>query len=278
MSETIPPIMLAMSALDPSGCAGLQADIETAASLGCHCAPVATALLSTGSSALAEVRPVDVTFFIEQVRAVLEDMPVAAIKIGFTGSVAHCEAIHTILRDYPEIPVIIHPAFCLWDRDDPAVNDLPAALTDLLLPACEMALLTAEEAETLAGGPGSAAELAASLLARGARNLLISTVNPGSRGMVTTQFDRRGQLQGYSWELRTRVCHGAWSTLASAVAAFRAHGSPLSIAIEQAQNFAGEAMAAARQLGFGKPTPHRFFWSDGNAERPRTLPAGKTRH
>lgn len=278
MTQSIPPVVLAFSALDPTGCGGLQADIETAASLGCHLAPIATALLSTAGSEPGEVLPINAPFLIEQARAVLEDMPVAAIKIGYVGSRANAEAIHTILRDYPQLPVILQPAFCIWDRDDPATLDLPQVLAALLLPVVELAILSTEEAEAMAGGPGARHELAAALLNQGAAQLLISDSVPLERRGVTTLFDRKGAQQDYTWSEGTPICLGACSILATAVASYRAHGAPLQAALEQAQNFTGQAMAAARQLGFGKPTPHRLFWADGSVPQNAALPAGNLSH
>ena len=101
------PVILTFSPHDPTGCGGQSADIETASSLGCHAATVITALIARDTRELKELQAVDATLMIEQARALLEDMPVAAIKIGELCNTSHCEAIHSILRDYPSIPVVI---------------------------------------------------------------------------------------------------------------------------------------------------------------------------
>lgn len=124
-----PPVILTFSTLDPSGCGGIQADIETAISLGCHCAPVATSMCTSGFSDELDVLPVEAPLLIEQARSILENMDVKAIKIGYLGSVANAEAIHTIIRDYPDIPVIAHPALCLWQPDAPEQAGLDEAFS-----------------------------------------------------------------------------------------------------------------------------------------------------
>lgn len=273
-----PPVVLSLSALDPSGCGGIQADIETAASLGCHCAPVATALCTTGSSSTAEVLAVDTTLVIEQARSVLEDMSVKAIKIGFAGSVANVEAIHSILRDYPSVPVVMHPAFCLWDSDSAEQADLPAALSALLLPLTTILVASLEEAHILVKESDTVDATAQGITNTGCQYLLLNDVSPKDQKFQATLYDPKGAINTYQWDQAPPTCHGSSSTLASAVAALQAHDCPAQAAVEQAQNFAWQALAAARQLGFGKPTPHRFFWADKNIDVPGSMPSGNRTH
>jgi hydroxymethylpyrimidine/phosphomethylpyrimidine kinase len=273
-----PPIVLSFSALDPSGCGGLQADIETAASLGCHCAPIATALCSAGSAAATEVLAVDATLVIEQSRSVLEDMSVKAIKVGFAGSVANVEAIHSILQDYPHIPLIMHPAFCLWDEDNTDQADLPTALSELLLPLATILVASIEEAHILVTASDTVDATAQGIANTGCRYLLLNEQSPKDQKFQATLYDAKGPIQNYLWEQATPTCHGSASTLTSAIAAFQAHGSSVQTAVEQAQNFAWQALVAARQLGFGKPTPHRLFWADKNIAPSAAMPSGNRSH
>ena len=77
--------------------------------MGCHAAPIATCLTVQNTQDVLGVVSVEPTLLIEQARAVLEDMPVAAVKIGLLGSVAAAEAIHSLLADYPHLPVVLDP-------------------------------------------------------------------------------------------------------------------------------------------------------------------------
>lgn len=273
-----PPVVLSLSALDPSGCGGLQADIETAASLGCHCAPVATALCSTGSSATAEALAVDSTLVIEQARSVLEDMSVKAIKVGFAGSVANVEAIHSILQDYPKIPLIMHPVFYLWDRDNTEQADLPSALSTLLLPLATAVVASLEEAHILVKVSDTVDATAQAITNSGCQYLLLNETTPKHQKFQATLYDAKGAIKHYQWDQAPPTGHGSSSTLTSAIAALQAHGCPLQAAVEQAQNYAWQALTAARQLGFGKPTPHRFFWTDKNIDVPGSMPSGNRTH
>lgn len=273
-----PPVVLSLSALDPSGCGGLQADIETAASLGCHCAPIATALCSTGIIETAESLAVDSTLIIEQARSVLEDMAVKAIKVGFAGSVSNVEAIHSIAQDYPHIPLIVHPAFCLWDQNDSDQADLPSAIATLLLPLAEIAVISLAEAHLLAKEGDTIDATAQVITTSGCRYLLLNEAAGKDKPYQAALYDVKGLIKNYAWDLDSPTCHGSSSTLASAIASLRAHDCPPQAAVEQAQNYAWQALAAARQLGFGKPTPHRLFWADKNIDQPGSMPAGNLTH
>lgn len=278
MDKNTPPVMLSLSALDPSGCAGIQADIETAASLGCHCAPIATALCSTGIAETAEIITVDATLIIEQTRSILEDMDVRAIKVGFPGSVSNVEAIHSILKDYPHIPLIIHPAFCLWDPTHSEQADLPAAISNLLLPLAEVSVLSLSEAHILVKESDTVDATAQGITSSGCQYLLLNESSSTTQRFKASLYDQNGRVKDYRWEQAPPICHGSSSTLASAIASFRAHECPPLAAIEQAQNYTWQAIAASRQLGFGKPTPHRFFWADKNIDKPSSMPSGNRTH
>lgn len=266
MQNSNPPVVLCFSALDPSGGGGLQADIESVASMGCHCAPVATALCATATAENNEAIPVETTLLIEQARSILEDMPVQAVKVGFAGSVANVEAIHSILQDYPHLPLIIHPAFCLWDRDSIEQADLPSALTALLLPLSEVAVISLNEAHIIAKEADTIDATAQAITSKGCRHLLLTQSLAKENRSTTGLYGSSGVIKHYEWEQTPPTCHGATSTLAAAIAALRAHDCPVQAAVEQAQNYTWQALAAARQLGFGRPVPHRLFWADKNLE------------
>ena len=101
------PVVMVFSGNDPSGGAGIQADIEALLSHGCHTSPVITALTIQDTQDVLGYTPLDGDLIIEQARAVLEDMPISAFKLGLLPTTETVEAIHSILADYPEIPVSV---------------------------------------------------------------------------------------------------------------------------------------------------------------------------
>ena len=122
------PVVMTFSGHDPSGGAGMQADIEVLASQGCHAVPVITALTVQDTRDVVEFTALAASHVITQARAVLEDMPVAAFKIGMLGSVENAQAIHTILQDYPQIPLVLDPVLASGGGAQLGTEDLPAAI------------------------------------------------------------------------------------------------------------------------------------------------------
>src|ERR1700750_438524 len=107
--SALPPIVLASAETDPSGGAGLQADVMTLASMGCHPLSVVTAVTIQDTMGVEEVMALDVGWVADQARCVLEDMPVAAFKIGLLGSTENISAIAEVVSDYPEVPLVLDP-------------------------------------------------------------------------------------------------------------------------------------------------------------------------
>ncbi|SMF02328.1 hydroxymethylpyrimidine/phosphomethylpyrimidine kinase [Alteromonadaceae bacterium Bs31] len=261
-----PPVILALGALDPSGSGGLQADIETAASLGCHCSPIATTLASAGAGSNTESKPIDATLVIAQARSVLENMQVAAIKIGFLGSVTNTEAVHTILRDYPSLPVVAHPALYLWDKDETVQSDLPAAFLSLIAPHLTIGIFSLYEARKVSQESDTLATTAQAITSTGCEFALITGTGQQQPSFQNSSFSKKGLLQQYTWEQEPPTCHGASSTLAMSCCAYVAHGGEALMALSQAQDFTWQTMRLSRSLGFNTRTPHRFFWADKNIE------------
>ena len=100
-----PPLVLTFAASDPSGGAGLQADILTLASMGCHPLSVVTAITVQDTLGVEGLQALDAEWVADQARCLLEDMPVDAFKIGVLGSVEIIAAIAEIVSDYPDVPL-----------------------------------------------------------------------------------------------------------------------------------------------------------------------------
>ncbi|WP_075185880.1 bifunctional hydroxymethylpyrimidine kinase/phosphomethylpyrimidine kinase [Teredinibacter haidensis] len=273
-----PPVILALGALDPSGSGGLQADIETAASLGCHCSPIATTLAAAGAGTDTDSSPVNATLLIAQARSVLENMAVAAIKIGFLGSVANAEAVHTIILDYPEIPVVAHPTLMLWDRDDDDQQDFPDAFFSLIVPQVNIGIFSLWEARSISRELDTLATTAQAITSSGCELTLITGTGHERPTFQNSSFNQKGLIQHYQWEQEPPTCHGASSTLGMSTCAYLTHGCTPKMAIGQAQDFTWQTMRASRELGYGTRTPHRFFWADKNIESPQDLPSAKKNH
>ena len=145
-----PPAVLSFAASDPTGGAGIQADILTVASLGCHPLSVLTAITVQDTTGVEGVLPIDSGWVADQARALLEDMPVAAFKIGLLGSVEVIAAIAEVVSDYPDIPLVLDPVLASGRGDQFADEEMIEAMIALLLPQTTLITPNSLEARRLA--------------------------------------------------------------------------------------------------------------------------------
>ena len=247
---------------DPSGGAGIQADIEAIASMGCHAVSVITALTVQDTHNVKDMLPLSPDLVAAQARAVLEDMTVAAIKIGLLGSVEIVEAIHTLLTDYPRIPVILDPILAAGDGAELATAGLIDALQTLLLPLTTVLTPNSREARRLAPNADSLEACAMALLEQGCEFVLITGAHEPSPQVINTLYGNHRRLEVFTWERLPGEYHGSGCTLASAIAGLVAQGQEFMSAIRQAQQYTWQSLRAAYRLGKGQYPPNRLFWTD----------------
>lgn len=145
-----PPIVLSFAANDPSGGAGIQADMLTIASMGCHPLSIVTAITIQDTAGVDDVMPLDPEWVADQARAVLEDMPVHVFKIGLLGSVEIIAAIAEVISDYPHIPLVMDPVLTSGRGDELANEEMIDAMRELLLPQVTILTPNSLEARHLA--------------------------------------------------------------------------------------------------------------------------------
>lgn len=239
----------------------MQADIETLFSIGCHCLPIMTAnTVQTTQNALA-VASADTPLLVQQARAVLEDIPVQCFKIGLVVSVSTIEVLHTLLRDYPEVPVVLDPVLragggFVFNRDE-----IIEAMRNLLLPLTTVITPNTEEIRLLAPRSDSLDACANELLDLGCRNVLLTGTHAGTVDVVNRLYMVHQQLVQYSWPRLPHDYHGSGCTLAAAMAAGLAHGLDVPSAAQQAQRFTWESLSHGVRAGFGQHLPDRSGWS-----------------
>jgi len=260
MSSPLPAV-LAFSASDPTGGAGIQADVLTIASLGCHPLSVLTALTAQdtrGVEALVAVEPAWIT---RQARVVLDDIPVAAFKLGVLGSARNAEAVAAILAKHPRIPVVLDPVLASGRGDALSDSETVQALRSVLLPLATVLTPNSLEARRLAlAAPGAGlADCARALTELGCKYVLVTgTHEPGAR-VVNTLYGAGGLLREDRWPRLAGEYHGSGCTLASAIAAFLARGLAMEDAVTEAQAYTWKTLEAGFQPGRGQHLPNRFF-------------------
>lgn len=263
-----PPVVLVFSGNDPTGGAGLQADIETLVSLGCHPAPVVTAITVQDTEGVKTYAPVDTNLVIAQARAILEDMPVAAFKAGMLGSTANTSALSTIMQDYPEIPLILDPVLASGRGDALGDDTLDDAIRTLLVPQTTLLTPNIPELLTLARDADNVDAAAQELLSIGCTYVLVTGTHDHTPEVINRLYGNRRLLETFHWERLPHSYHGSGCTLAAACAATFAHGFDPIDAVAEAQDFTWHTLANARRLGMGQHLPDRFYWAreDDEAE------------
>ncbi len=260
------PVVMCFSGTDPTGGAGMQADIEAIASMGCHAAPVITAITVQDTENVKGYSAVDPTLVIEQARAVLEDMSVAAIKIGMLGSVENVEAVHTILTDYPDIPVVLDPIILAGGGGVLSDDDVVDALVNLLFPNTTLLTPNSHEARVLAPEADSLEACAQELLEAGCEYVLITGTHERTTDVVNSLYGNRRQLETYRWERLPSQYHGSGCTLAAAAAGLLAQGLDPVSAVREAQQYTWDALNHGHRLGMGQHLPNRLFWAQADED------------
>ena len=266
-SETtaLPPIVLAFAATDPSGGAGLQADVLTLASMGCHPLSVVTAATIQDTMGVEDIMALDPEWVADQARCVLEDMPVTAIKIGVIGSIENITAIAEVVSDYPEVPLVLDPVLASGRGDEFATDEMIPALRELLIPQTTIITPNSIEARRLVQEDGEEdldlAECARRLLALGCEFVLITGTHENTTQVVNTLYSQEGVVRTDSWERLPGSYHGSGCTLASAIAATIANGLNISDAVKDAQEYTWQTLKAAFRPGMGQHIPDRLFWA-----------------
>lgn len=255
------PVVMIFAGNDPSGGAGIQADIETVASMGCHAAPVITALTVQDTHDVIALVPLDADLVIAQARAVLADMPVAAIKIGLLGSPAIAEALVELLEEHRHIPVILDPVLAAGGGHDFDGDTLATAIRELL-PLTTVLTPNSVEARRLAPEADTLDACAMALLACDADYVLITGTHEHTPRVINKLYGNHRLLETYTWERLPHSYHGSGCTLASAIAGLVAQGQEPLSAIHQAQEYTWEALRAGYAVGGGQLVPNRMFWAD----------------
>lgn len=289
MSEShpqTPPIVLTFAASDPSSGAGIQADILTIASMGCHPLTVVTAITVQDTSGVDDVQAVDAELVMNQARTVLEDMPVAAFKIGMLGSVENIAVIAEIIADYPEIPLVFDPVLSSGRGDELTNEDMVDAMRELLIPQTTVLTPNSLEARRLAQDDDNEedspdlAECAKRIAQSGCEYVLITGTHENTPKVINTLYDETGVVHSESWPRLHGIYHGSGCTLASAIAALLANGLPVEEAVREAQEYTWETLKYGFRPGMGQHIPDRMFWArdEEDGEQDAAEGESKTRH
>jgi hydroxymethylpyrimidine/phosphomethylpyrimidine kinase len=256
------PSLLCLSGHDPTGGAGVHADIEAAGAQGVPALSVITALTVQDSANVQAVRPVEIGLLERQLEALAADADIRAIKVGLLGDAAQAALVARWI-DRLGVPCVLDPVLRAGGGTELAGGPLEQAIAKTLLPRVTLATPNAAEARRLAGLPGDAIadDAGATLVAAGCANVLVTggdePVRAGPALVVNTWHRRGAAPHRYTWPRQPETFHGAGCTLASAIAAQLVRGEPLEAALDRAQRWTQDTLAKAFAIGRGRRIPGR---------------------
>jgi hydroxymethylpyrimidine/phosphomethylpyrimidine kinase len=248
---------MSFAGADPTGGAGLQADVLTLASMGCHPLSVVTAITVQDTSGVERIQAVEASLVAAQASTLLKEIRVAVFKLGVLGSSANAQAIAKILAGHREIPVVLDPVLASGRGDALGAEDV---LREHVLPQATIVTPNSLEARRLAKRT-SLKDCAMELIDRGAEYVLITGTHEPGEEVVNTLYDGGGAVREDRWQRLPGSYHGSGCTLASAIAAALANGLAMPAAVRDAQEFTWQTLAAGFRPGAGQSIPDRFFWA-----------------
>ncbi len=263
-----PPKVMTFSATDPTGGAGLQADILTIASLGCHPVSIATGFTVQDTIGVNKLIPIDSDMVNNQARLILEDMEVEIFKLGLLGSKENITTIAEIISDYPEIPLIIDPVLASGRGDEFSDIEARNMMMELLFPESLLITPNSLEARQLVSNEDEPSDLSIEVCARrlkemGCENILITGTHENTENVINTLYSSSNQITPYHWDRLPGSYHGSGCTLTSAISAYYALGLSIEEAVEEAQHFTWQALKNGFKPGMGQLIPNRFFQDNG---------------
>ena len=279
-----PACVMSFNASDASGAGGSAGDVATIAAMGAHALPVMTSVVLRDSAEVFDQHPIEAEVVVEQARTILEDVTLAAWKVGFLGNADNVSAVAEILSDYPDVPLVAYMPNLGWIDEDELLPYLEA-FRELILPAAEV-LVGSHKTLTDFLLPDwdnertpSARELAVAAGEHGTRFVLVTGVMLPSKGkeqwIDNVLASPQGAITGEKFELFEAGFVGAGDTLSAALAALLASGAELSAAVGEALQFLDQSLDAGFRPGMGNVVPDRFFWALPPPEEGEMPPDGE---
>lgn len=253
-----PPTILVFAGHDPSGGAGISADIMAIHANGAHAATVITAHTVQDTNKVTRFIPADTQLIEEQATVILADISIQVIKIGMVGSISVVEAIHSIITEHPEIPVVLDPVMAGGGGGLLMENEVREAIIELLYPRCLLVTPNSVEARRLAQ-IDNLDECGQRLLRFGCRHVLIKGAHEATDNIVHYFYSEAQAPQLLQTPRLPQTFRGTGCTLAASSAAYIAQGEPVFNAVQLAQQYTYRTLQQAYAIGHGQWIPQRFI-------------------
>jgi hydroxymethylpyrimidine/phosphomethylpyrimidine kinase len=264
--EDTPACVLVFNASDPSGAGGLSADILTVSSVGAHALAIVTGAYMRDTAEIFDHVAFDEEAVAEQARAVLEDIGVQVIKIGFCGSTENVSVVAEVCTDYAQVPVVAYmPNLSWWNEDQ--IDAYLDAFKELILPQCTVLvgnhntlwrwLLPDWSSEK----SPSARDIARAAFEMGTPYVLVSGIQLPDQFIDNALASPNTTLLNEKFERFEAVFSGAGDTLSASLAALLACGADLETAARESLGYLDRALDSGFRPGMGHVLPDRLFWA-----------------
>ena len=245
----MPTIVLTFAASDPTGGAGLQADLLTLAALGCHPLSVLTGVTVQDTSGVEHLEALAAALVKRQAERVLAESKVSAFKCGVLASAQNVRAVADIVAQHARVPLVLDPVLASG-RGDALADDSVLKALDILIARATVATPNTLEAKRLGG--------VQRMLELGCRYVLLTGTHADTEEVSNKLYSREGLVREDRWRRLPGSYHGSGCTLASALAAGLAKGRAVPEAAREAQEFTWRSLAAGLRTGAGQLVPERF--------------------
>lgn len=276
--DASPACVMTFNANDPSGAGGLTADITAITSAGGHPLSVVTGTYLRDTAEIFDHFSFDDEAVTEQARAALEDMPVAAIKVGFVGSPENISTIAEIASDYSDVPLVAYmPSLSWWDESE--IDSYLDAFRELMLP--QVTLLIGNHStlwrwllpDWSTERSPSARDIAKAAAALGVPYTLVTGIPLPDQFIDNVLATPQAVLYSEKFERFEAVFEGAGETLSAALCALLANGHDLQAATSEALTYLDHSLDAGFHPGMGHIIPDRLFWAQAESDEDTDDPA-----
>lgn len=270
MNQYVYPSVMTIAGFDPSGGAGIQADIKTISALGCYATSALTALPVQNTCGVRAIHPIPVEVVAEQMRAIIDDIPPDGIKIGMVHSIELVETITDVLGEYPSLRwdgrIVFDPVMVATSGHRLIEERTTGAIVGKLFPVAAVITPNMDEAAVLAGMAVETLEdmyaAGEKIMGLGCRSLLLKGGHLPTPRLTSLFFDAKGGVTEYRSE-RVATCntHGSGCSLSSAIAGYLARGESLADAVARAQEWVSAAIIHGSDVKIGRGNgPLNHFW------------------
>jgi len=264
--DTASACVMVFNANDPSGGAGLSADLMAIASVGAHALSVVTGAYARDTSEIFDHFAMDDEAVSEQARIILEDVPVQAIKVGFVGTPENLSAVSELASDYSEVPLVAYmPDLSWWQEDQ--IDAYQDACSELLLP--QATVLVGNHStlsrwllpEWSSEKSPSARDIARAANEFGVAYTLVTGIPLPDQFIDNVLASPTAVLCSHKFERFEATFSGAGETLSAALTALIASETELTEAVAEALSYLDRCLEDGYRPGMGNVLPDRLFWA-----------------